>query len=61
MNVVALVPSWAGTLASQGLTEAWFPVFNMVGLVLIFLGDVYSRPRTRGGNASAAVGAAPWS
>ncbi len=45
--VGALIPSLAGTLASQGLTEAWFPVLNMVGLVLIFLGYVYSRPRTR--------------
>lgn len=45
--VGALVPSLAGTLASQGMAEAWLPVLNIVGLVLIFLGYVYSRPRTR--------------
>ncbi|WP_207711773.1 hypothetical protein [Sulfobacillus harzensis] len=47
IGVGALVPSLAGTFASQGLGESWFPVFNIVGLILIFLGYVYSRPRTR--------------
>lgn len=39
----ALVPSLAGTLASQGSTTALFPLLNVVGLVLIFLGYVYSK------------------
>ncbi len=40
----ALIPSSAGTMASQGIGMASFPIFNIVGLVLIFLGYVYSRP-----------------
>lgn len=39
----ALVPSLAGTLASQGSTTAIFPLMNVVGLILIFLGYVYSK------------------
>ncbi len=41
----ALVPSSAGTLASQGLGLAWFPIMNIIGLALIFLGYIYSQPR----------------
>lgn len=47
IGVGALIPSSAGTMASQGLGLAWFPIMNMVGLVLIFLGYIYSRPRYR--------------
>ncbi len=39
----ALVPSMAGTLASQGSTTALFPLLNVVGLILIFLGYIYSK------------------
>ncbi len=39
----ALIPSSAGTMASQGIGMAIFPIFNIVGLVLIFVGYVYSR------------------
>lgn len=41
----ALIPTVAGTVASQGLGMVFLPMLNMVGLVLIFLGYVYSRPR----------------
>ncbi|MCY0879910.1 MAG: hypothetical protein OWU84_13350 [Firmicutes bacterium] len=41
----ALIPSLSGTLASQGFGLFWFPVLNIVGLTLIFLGYVYSRPQ----------------
>jgi hypothetical protein len=44
----ALVPSSAGTLASQGIATAIFPVMNIIGLVLIFWGYVYSRSSGQG-------------
>jgi hypothetical protein len=40
----ALIPSLSGTVASQGMATTLFPIFNIVGLTLIFLGYVYSRP-----------------
>ena len=43
----ALVPSSAGTFASQGIGTAVFPLMNILGLVLIFAGYVYSRPKAR--------------
>lgn len=45
--VGALIPTAAGTLASQGAGLALFPVLNIMGLVLIFLGYMYSRPRVK--------------
>ena len=44
----ALIPSSAGTMASQGIGMAIFPIFNIVGLVLIFVGYVYSRASNQG-------------
>lgn len=43
--VGALIPSLAGTMASQGLGMSGFPLLNMVGLVLIFIGYLYSQPK----------------
>lgn len=43
--VGALIPSMAGSLASQNIATLVFPIMNVIGLVLIFLGYVYSRPR----------------
>lgn len=45
--VGALIPSAAGTVASQGGGLTLFPVLNILGLVLIFLGYVYSRPQAK--------------
>lgn len=45
--VGALIPSLAGTLASQGLTTTAFPVLNIVGLILIFIGYRNSRSPSR--------------
>jgi hypothetical protein len=36
--VGALIPSFAGTFASQNVATAVFPLMNVVGLLLIFLG-----------------------
>lgn len=43
----ALVPTMAGTLASQGSGDALFPLLNIMGLGLIFVGYLYSRPAVR--------------
>jgi hypothetical protein len=43
----ALIPSAAGTVASQGGGLTLFPVLNIIGLVLIFLGYMYSRPHAK--------------
>lgn len=43
----ALIPSLAGTVASQGAGLSLFPMLNIVGLIVIFLGYVYSRPRSQ--------------
>jgi len=45
----ALAPSAAGILASQGTGLTVFPLLNIVGLVLIFFGYLYSRPAVRTG------------
>ena len=42
--VGALIPTVAGTLASQGITTAVFPLLNIVGLVLIFIGYLHAGP-----------------
>lgn len=44
----ALIPSSAGTMASQGIGMAIFPIFNIFGLALIFIGYVYSRASNQG-------------
>lgn len=54
--VGALVPSSAGALASQGVATALFPVLNILGLVLIFLGYMKSRPRVRTGAPAVVTG-----
>lgn len=45
--VGALIPSVAGTLASQGLTTVLFPILNIVGLILIFVGYLHPFSPTR--------------
>lgn len=44
----ALAAGVGGTLASQGVALSILPVMNIVGLVLIFLGYVYSRSSQQG-------------
>ncbi len=44
----ALGAGLGGTLASQGIALGILPTMNIVGLVLIFLGYVYSRPSAQG-------------
>ncbi|NMP24930.1 hypothetical protein [Sulfobacillus harzensis] len=51
--VGALIPSLAGTLASQGLTTSVFPILNIIGLILIFIGYLNPRPPSRRPTASA--------
>jgi len=46
--VGALIPSSAGALVSQGIGASIFPIMNILGLVLIFLGYVYSRSSNQG-------------
>ncbi|AUW94720.1 MAG: hypothetical protein OWR62_15625 [Sulfobacillus thermotolerans] len=44
----ALIASTGGTMASQGVGLSILPVMNIVGLVLIFLGYIYSRSSAQG-------------
>lgn len=44
----ALAASTGGTMASQGVGLGILPVMNIVGLVLIFLGYIYSRSSAQG-------------
>jgi cytochrome c oxidase subunit IV len=44
----ALTAGLGGTMASQGVALGILPVMNIVGLVLIFLGYVYSRSAAQG-------------
>ncbi|HBQ93708.1 MAG TPA: hypothetical protein DD856_00190, partial [Sulfobacillus sp.] len=48
----AIAAGVGGTLASQGVALGILPLMNIVGLVLIFLGYVYSRSSQQGRSKS---------